>query len=125
LKKQKIFLCGIKMLENGTICVKTCGRDAGKIAVIIDQIDSTYVLIDGEVRRRKCNRLHLEPLGKKIKLKPNSSTAVIIDELKKLEINVKKSKSKASAQRLRKQRKIKNIPEENKKERKGSKNKDD
>ena len=47
------------MFEIGKTCLKIAGRDAGKLAVIIDVLDETYVMIDGEVRRRKCNIYHL------------------------------------------------------------------
>ena len=95
------------MLDNGTVCVKTCGRDAGKIAVVVDQINDIYVLIDGQVRRKKCNRLHLEPLGQRIKIKPNVPSDIIINELKKLGIDVKKSKPKESTKKQAKQRMVK------------------
>ena len=47
------------MIEIGRIVIKTAGRDAGREAVIVDILDDNYVLIDGNVRRRKCNILHL------------------------------------------------------------------
>ena len=50
------------MFETGRICIKIAGRDAGNICIVIDKIDENYVLIDGNVRRRKCNIAHLEPL---------------------------------------------------------------
>jgi large subunit ribosomal protein L14e len=57
------------MYEIGRICIKLAGRDAGGEAVIIDILDDKYVLIDGNVRRRKCNIMHLEPTAKKIEIK--------------------------------------------------------
>ena len=78
------------MLENGTVCIKTCGRDGGKIAVVVNQIDDMYVLIDGQVRRKKCNKAHLEPIDKKIKIKPGASTDEVARELKEIGIDVKK-----------------------------------
>ncbi|MAG08197.1 50S ribosomal protein L14e, partial [Candidatus Woesearchaeota archaeon] len=45
----------------GRLVVKTAGRDAGKKALIVDSLDKSHVLIDGETRRRKCNIAHLEP----------------------------------------------------------------
>ena len=50
-------------------CVKIAGRDAGGRAVIVDVLDDNFVLIDGGVRRRKCNIIHLEPSDKKIDIK--------------------------------------------------------
>ena len=54
-------------LEIGTVCVKTTGREAGNKAVVLEAVDDNFVLIQGpRVRKRKCNILHLIPLGKKI-----------------------------------------------------------
>jgi len=63
------------MFEIGRICVKIAGRDAGQTAIVIDVIDDNYVLIDGNVRRKKCNIKHLEPLKDKIKIKKAASTS--------------------------------------------------
>ncbi len=109
------------MLENGQVCVKTAGRDSGKVAVVIDQIDDKYVLIDGQVRRKKCNRLHLEPLGVKIKVKPSASTEVVAKELKHIGVEVIKTKPKKPEEKPTKLRKHKN--EEAKGEKKVSEDK--
>ncbi|MFH1592531.1 MAG: 50S ribosomal protein L14e [Candidatus Woesearchaeota archaeon] len=100
------------MLENGRLCVKTCGRDSGKIAVVIDQIDDTYVLVDGQVRRKKCNRMHLEPLDKKIKVKTKATSETVAKELKQLGIDVRKTKPKKPAERPKKIRKVKEKKQE-------------
>ena len=65
------------MIEVGRLCFKIAGREAGKLAVIIDVIDNNYVLIDGLVRRKKCNVSHLVPLGTVLKIKKNAPTAEI------------------------------------------------
>jgi len=82
------------MLDVGRLVVKISGRDSGKIGVVVDNIDDTYVLIDGQVRRKKCNRLHLEPLNKQIEIKAKASTETVVKELEKLGIKVKKTKPK-------------------------------
>ena len=41
------------MFEVGRICIKIAGRDAGREAIIVDILDGNYVLIDGNVRRKK------------------------------------------------------------------------
>ena len=56
------------MIKIGRVCIKIAGRDAGQTAIVIDVIDNNYVLIDGNVRRKKCNIKHLEPLKDKIKI---------------------------------------------------------
>ena len=57
------------MFEIGRICLKLAGRDAGREAVIVEILDDRHVLVDGNVRRRKCNIMHLEPTAKKIEIK--------------------------------------------------------
>ena len=74
-----------KMIEIGRVCFKIAGREAGKPAVIIDIIDKNYVLIDGLVRRKKCNIAHLMPVGVVLKIKKNALTA----EVQKLMIDAK------------------------------------
>ncbi len=61
------------MLDIGSVCVKIAGRDAGKKCVVIDLIGKNFVLVDGETRRRKCNSVHLEPLGIKVKIAKSAS----------------------------------------------------
>jgi len=53
--------------ETGRICVKTMGREAGSLCVVIEKKDETYVVVTGPknlsgIRRRSCNVRHLEPL---------------------------------------------------------------
>ena len=83
------------MLEVGKVCMKIAGRDAGKLGVVIDILDNTYVVLDGEVRRRKCNIYHLEPLERKVDIKKNASHA---DVLKALGIIEGKKKTTAKKQ---------------------------
>ena len=74
------------MFEVGRVCMKMLGRDANRVCVIISNVDKNYCLIDGDVRRRKVNKLHLEPLNKTLNIKENASTEIIIDEFKKIDI---------------------------------------
>jgi len=78
------------MFEIGRLCVKIAGRDAGLKCLVIEVIDSNYVLIDGQTRRRKCNIKHLEPLDKVLKVKKGISHDDVLKELKKEGIEVKK-----------------------------------
>ncbi|AAY80180.1 50S ribosomal protein L14e [Sulfolobus acidocaldarius] len=60
-------------IEIGRICVKTRGREAGKKCVIVDIIDSNFVLVTGPkeingVKRRRVNILHIEPTDKKVEI---------------------------------------------------------
>ena len=114
------------MIETGRICVKLAGRDAGGKCVIVDILDKNYVLIDGNVRRRKCNIFHLEPTPQKIDIKKGASHEVIKKEFEKLKLPVWDTKKKEGKERPRKIRKKKEIikePEEKKKEKKEAKKK--
>lgn len=104
------------MIEIGRLCVKIAGRDAGNKCVVVDLVDKTYVLIDGNVRRRKCNIAHLEPLDKVIKIKKNASHADVAAEFKKLKLDVWTTKPKKAAEKPKKVRKTKEKPVEEKKE---------
>lgn len=95
-KKQKMI---------GQLAIKIAGREAGKHCVIVDKIDSNHVLIDGNLRRKKCNILHLELLNKKLDLKKGASTedvhmAMEKEGIKTVKLNPKKeSKPKPLKQR--------------------------
>ena len=84
------------MLTVGRLCVKTAGRDAMEYCVIVEEIDKTYVLIDGNVRRKKVNKAHLEPLKKTINIKKGADTKSILEEFEKAGIEVKKSSESKS-----------------------------
>jgi large subunit ribosomal protein L14e len=80
------------MIEPGRLCVKTAGRDAGKKCVIVDVMDNRFVMIDGETRRRKCNINHLELLEETVGLKKGASHQDVVQEFKKLGIDIKETK---------------------------------
>lgn len=92
------------MLEVGKVCLKIAGRDAGKIAVIIEVLKEPFVLIDGEVRRRKCNIKHLEPTGRSVEIKKG---AIHSEVVKALGLKEEKKKGPKKEQKTLRQRKIK------------------
>ena len=113
------------MYEIGRICIKLAGRDAGREAVIVDVLDDKYVLIDGNVRRRKCNIMHLEPTSKTIKIKKKASYEEVKREFKKLKLGTWETKPRKVGERPRKQRgKKKKAEEEPKAEKKKAKKQD-
>lgn len=91
----------------GRLVLKIAGRDAGKKAVIIDQVDENYVLIDGQTRRRKCNINHLEILPQILKIKKAASHNEVKVEFEKLGLEVLETKPKEKTNRPKKQRKEK------------------
>ncbi len=77
------------MIEVGRICTKIAGREAGKLCVVVEVIDNNFCIIDGDVRRKKCNFTHLDPLDKKIAIEKGASYEKIAQEFKKLGIEIK------------------------------------
>jgi len=80
------------MFEVGRVCIKIAGRDAGKIAIVVDTLKDNWILIDGNVRRRKCNIKHLEPAEKIIKIKKGASTLEVHKAMSTSKIKVEEKK---------------------------------
>ena len=87
----QIHLQVTQMLEVGRLCIKTAGRDAAQYCVVVEVVDEKYVLVDGNTRRKKVNKTHVEPLNKTFKIKKGASTKEILELFEKEEIEVKKS----------------------------------
>jgi len=77
------------MNDIGRVCIKIAGKDAGKYCVVLEKIDDTYVLVDGEVARKRCNISHLKPLNIILKVKKNSDKQEIIDALSEEGIKIR------------------------------------
>ena len=76
------------MFDVGRICMKVAGREAGKFCVIVDVLDSGFVIVTGpkavtHIKRRKCNIEHLEPTPEVIKISKNASDEDVISAYKK------------------------------------------
>ncbi|MGV8172177.1 MAG: 50S ribosomal protein L14e [Candidatus Woesearchaeota archaeon] len=82
------------MFDIGRICVKIAGRDAGQKCVIVEVLDDKYVIIDGMTRRRKCNKMHLEPLNQKVDLVAKASHEDVARAFKTLDLDVLTTKPK-------------------------------
>ena len=67
----------------GRVCVKLKGREAGHKCVVVDVIDRNYVLITGpEVKRRRVNMSHLDPLDETVNIQRNASDDEVSGALK-------------------------------------------
>jgi len=96
----------------GIVCLKLAGRDSNRFCVILEEIDSRYVLIDGDVRRKKCSLRHLKLLPQKVKVSKSSSTeevrkvlmdaGVPLHERKKRHKEQKEKKEKPVTERVKK-----------------------
>ena len=74
-------------IEVGRICVKLTGREAGRKCVIVDIMDKSFVVITGpktvtDVKRRRANINHVEPLQDKIAIKRGATDEEVTEELK-------------------------------------------
>ena len=76
------------MIEIGRLCVKIAGRDAGKSCVIVEVVDDNFVVVDGQVKRKRCNIDHLEPLQHKLPIASGASHEAVVDALKAVGIDV-------------------------------------
>ena len=94
-------------MKIGQLCLKIAGRDGGNFCVVVDVVDDTNVLIDGNVRRRKCNIAHLEPIDKQLKVKKNASTSEVQKALEKEGIKPVKKGAKRTPKKQEKKRKAK------------------
>ena len=82
-------------MDIGTVCMKIAGRDAGQYCVILKHLENSFVLIDGNTRRRRCNLNHLEPLGKILDIQEDASTGEVKQAMKNAGIPVlEKAKKK-------------------------------
>jgi len=113
------------MMEVGRVCVKIAGRDSGNLAIVVDKPEGLFVLIDGNVRRKKCNIKHLEPTEQKIDVKAKASTEDVLAAMKKAGLEVKQrtvsKKEKKKSEKPKRKRKTKVKEEKPKKEKKASK----
>ncbi len=90
------------MFDVGRMCLKVAGREAGKYCVVVNKIDDNFVLVTGprsvtQVKRRKCNIVHLEPLKETIKIKPDASDEEVISAYEEASLFSKLDLPKPSA----------------------------
>ena len=103
------------MFEVGRLCVKTCGRDASNYCVILEKLDEKYFLVDGNVRRKKVNMIHIEPLNKKFNVKKTSTKKDIFEIFKKEGIEIKMSEAPKKRNPKPQEKKVRNLPKDKKK----------
>ncbi len=98
------------MFEVGRVCLKIAGREAGRYCVIVNKIDDNFVTVTGprnltDVKRRRCNVNHLEPILDVLKIKADANDEAVLrayqqaNLMKKLNLEVrKKHESKAKSE---------------------------
>lgn len=97
----------MSLFEVGRICVKIAGRDAGRKCTVVEQLDNTYVLIDGNTRRKKVNIKHLDPLGQIIPLKKGASHEDVKKEFENIGLKAWETKARQPVPRMKHKKKEK------------------
>ncbi len=93
------------LFEIGRLCMKIAGRDAGRKCAVVERVDDHFVVIDGNVRRKRVNIKHLEPLADVIKVKENASHADVQKAFEALGLSVWQTNARKTTERPRVQRK--------------------
>ncbi len=100
----------MSIFEVGRLCVKIAGRDAGRTCVVVEAAGNGYVVVDGDIRRKKVNIKHLEPLDKIVEVKAKATHADVKKAFEKAGLPVWETKPKKAAERQRKQKAKKEAP---------------
>ncbi|MBI2666039.1 50S ribosomal protein L14e [Candidatus Woesearchaeota archaeon] len=95
----------MSLFAPGRVVLKIAGRDAGRKAVVVEELDNTFVLVDGDVRRKKVNVKHLEPTAETLKISSGASHEEVASAFKKLGLPVWETKAKTPAERPQQKRK--------------------
>lgn len=93
-------------MKVGQVCVKTTGRDAGKKGVILHVLKN-QALVDGEVRRRKVNLMHLVATNQHVDIKKDASHEDVKKVLATIGILVRDTTPKQAAPRQKRKHKVK------------------
>ena len=69
-------------MDIGRVCLKVQGREKGERCVVIDVIDRNYVIVTGpNVKRRRVNMNHIQPLNETVSIQRNASDEEVIGVL--------------------------------------------
>lgn len=84
------------IIEEGRVCIKKLGRDAGDKAVITKVIDKNFVSIitSSRPKERRCNVRHLEFLGEKTDPKNKEEVGRALEIMPKQMHTPKKAETK-------------------------------
>ena len=91
-------------MKIGQLCYKLAGRESKKPCVVVDVVDDNFVIIDGQVKRRRCNVRHLEPTSKILDVKKGDSKDKIMSLLEKEGFKISIAKPRQKKERLVKTR---------------------
>lgn len=100
------------MIEVGSVCIKTAGKESGLYCTVVKKIDKSFVLVSGPklltgVKRRKCNLQHLKETQYKVEIKEGASDEEVIEALKKANLVRKLGLKLPPAAKLKEMKEIK------------------
>jgi len=104
------------IFQVGRLAVKIAGRDAGRKCIVVESVDDQFVIVDGNVRRKRVNVKHLEPLTETLDIKDKASHEDVKKAFEKAGFAVWDKKSKKATERPRKVRGVKKAKKVDKKE---------
>jgi large subunit ribosomal protein L14e len=74
-------------MEIGQVCIKTRGREAGSLAVVLTKSKKGKVLVDGiKIKRKQCNTMHLFPINEILKVKEEENHEAIVKAMKAVKV---------------------------------------
>ena len=74
-------------MEIGQVCIKTKGREAGRLVAVLTKASEGKVLIDGpKTKRKKCSVMHLFPINEIIKIREEEAHEGVIKAMKALKL---------------------------------------
>ena len=124
------------MIEVGSVCLKTVGREAGSYCVVLKKVNQSFVSVTGPnlltgVKRRRCNTNHLQPTDYRLEIKEDANDEEVIAAYEKANLITKLNLKKPSAARIKEENKkegakkqAKEVVQEAKKEKKETKKAD-
>src|SRR3989344_3579867 len=97
----------MSLFDVGRLCLKIAGRDGNRKCVVVEAVDNNSVIVDGDVRRKKVNINHLEPLADVLEIKQGASHEEVKKVFTKLGLTVWERTSKHPAEKPKQQRTVK------------------
>ena len=70
------------LFDVGRVCIKKTGKEKGRKCAVVEVVDQSYVLVDGDVKRRRVNIKHLEPQDQIVKITKGAATKDVKAALK-------------------------------------------
>jgi ribosomal protein L14E/L6E/L27E len=67
--------------------------------VVVENVDENFVIIDGPVKRKRCNINHLEPLSNTTSIKKGATHSEVTSVFKSLKLEVRENEGRKEQER--------------------------